>query len=65
MTYLIGSVTNMKLYKKEFVTWKNSIDILPSLIIRWNEVIYIHKSFSIEFHWIIFHARLLWLKEGE
>lgn len=53
----------MKLYKKDFTTWKNSIDILPSLIVTWNEPIYIHKSFSIEFHWIIFHARLLWLEE--
>ena len=52
----------MRLYKKEFATWKNSIDILPSLLVRWNEPVYIHKSFSIEFHWIIFHARLLWLR---
>ena len=54
----------MKPYRKQFVIWKNSIDILPSLIIRWNEPEYIHKTFSIEFHWLIFHTRLLWLQEG-
>ena len=57
-------VRRMKLYRKNFVIWKNSIDILPSLTIRWNDPEYILKTFSIEFHWIVFHARFLWLKES-
>ena len=55
----------MKLYKHEAVTWKNQIFIIPTIALGINTPIYIERNFSIEFHWLIFNARLLWIEEDK
>ena len=55
----------MKLFRKNFEVWKDDIYILPTIEIRINNMMYEEKNFSIMFHWIVFHARLLWLKGRE
>lgn len=52
----------MKLFRKDFVMWKNEIYILPSIEIRINNMEYTEKNCSICFHWMVFHARLLFLE---
>lgn len=49
----------MKLVRKDFGIWKNDIFILPTFRVYINNMLYSYKNFSIEFHWIVFHARLL------
>lgn len=53
----------MKLYKKQFNIFKNYISIVPTIILRPNEPYYLDYNFAIEFHWLVFHARLLWIEE--
>lgn len=52
----------MKLYKKQFKIIKDYISIVPTIVLS-NEPYFLERSFAIEFHWLVFHARLLWLKE--
>lgn len=42
---------------------ENVIYLLPTSMITVNNPIYINKNFSIEFHFLIFHARFLFIKE--
>jgi len=53
----------MKVTRKDFVIWKNDIYIIPTFRMVINDHIYTNRNFSIEFHWIVFHARLLWVEE--
>lgn len=55
----------MKLTRKYFCIWKNDIYIIPTFRIFINDQIYQNRNFSIEFHWLVFHARLLWMAESE
>lgn len=49
----------MKLTRKDFCIYKNDIYIIPTFRLFINNQIYISRNFSIEFHWLVFHARLL------
>lgn len=53
----------MKLYKKQFNISKDYIFILPTITLNLNEPYYLDRNFAIEFHWLVFHARLLWLEK--
>lgn len=53
----------MKLYKKQFNIYKDYIFIFPTITLSLNEPYYLDRNFAIEFHWLVFHARLLWLEE--
>ena len=55
----------MKLKRKDFEIWKNDIYIIPTFRMFINNMIYTNRNFSIEFHWLVFHARLLWVEESE
>lgn len=56
----------MKLTRKDFCIFKNDICIIPTFRIFINNQIYISRNFSIEFHWLVFHTRLLFeQKESE
>ncbi len=55
----------MKLKRKDFEIWKNDIYIIPTFRMFINNMIYTNRNFSIEFHWLVFHARLLWVAESE
>ena len=55
----------MELHKINRMIDKREIYILPAIIIRLNDPFYYEKNTSLEFHWLIFHARLLWLDRKE
>ena len=52
-----------KLYRKDFQIYKNDIYILPSIRLFIDNHMYIDKNFSVEFHFIVFHIRLLFMNE--
>ena len=52
----------MKLYRKDFRIFKDLVYIFPTIILAFNEQIYTERNFAIEFRWLVFHARLLWLE---
>lgn len=53
----------MRLYKKEFKIIKDYISIVPTIVLKPNEPYFLDRYFEIEFHWLVFHARMLWKKE--
>ena len=53
-----------KLYAKQFEINKNDIWFLPTIRTVINNLIFREKNFSIEFHFLVFHSRLLFLKKG-
>ena len=52
-----------KLDRKDFQIYKNDIYILPTFRLYLDNHMYVDKNFSIEFHFIVFHSRLLFMKE--
>ncbi len=55
----------MKLYRKDFRIFKDLFYIFPTIVLSFNELIYSERNFSIQFRWLVFHARLLWIQESE
>ena len=53
-----------KLVRKDFNIWKNEIFFLPTVTTVINDMFYAEENFSIEFHFLVFHARLIFLKKG-
>ena len=49
----------MKLIRKDFYVWKKDIYIIPTFRIFIDNLMYQNHNFSIEFHWLVFHVRLL------
>ncbi len=49
--------------QKDFQICKNDIYILPAIRLFIDNYIYVDKNFSLEFHFMVFHARLLFMKE--
>lgn len=52
-----------RLERKDFQTWKSNIYLLPTINISIDDMMYINRNFSIEFHWLVFHGRLLFMKQ--
>lgn len=55
----------MRLYRKDFKIFKDYVFLLPSIILAFNDRIYTKRNFAIEFRWLVFHARLLWLEGSD
>lgn len=55
----------MKLYRKDFKIYKDYISLLPAIFLSFNDPFYTEDNFSIQFRFLVFHARLLWLAESE
>ena len=53
-----------KLFKKNFEIWKNQMYLLPTIVIITDEMVFTRKNFSIQFHWLIWHGRLVWLEDA-
>lgn len=51
-----------KLFRKDFEIYKNDIHWLPTIRTVVNDMMYIKKNFSIEFHFLMLHIRLLFIK---
>lgn len=54
-----------KLKSKDFVMYKNEVHLLPTIRIFIDNMIYAEKNISIEFHFLILHSRLLFMKAGD
>lgn len=54
-----------KLKRKDFAIYKNEVHLLPTIRIFIDNMIYAEKSISIEFHFMILHSRLLFIKESD
>lgn len=52
-----------RLFRKDFETYKNDIHWLPTIRTVINDRIYTEKNFSIEFHFLVFHTRLLFMRK--
>ena len=59
----IGGFMKYKLARKVFQIYKNDIYILPTFRLYLDNHMYVDKNFSIEFHFIVFHIRLLFMNE--
>ena len=60
----------MSLYKVNCEIWRNNIYLLPTIQIITRSAVYAVygpkcKSLAIEFHWLVFNARLLFLEREE
>ena len=54
----------MKLIRKQAEIYKSWICIFPSIEIKINEGAMRGKHFEISFHWLVFHARLVYAEVG-
>lgn len=55
----------MTLKKKQFRIVKDWLFIIPTIQIDLNSPQYKAKNFTLGFHFLVFHARLVWMKEKE
>ena len=55
----------MKLYRKDFNVFRDLITIIPTIEIQIDQMQYTRHNVQIAFHWLVFHARLLFMEEGE
>lgn len=52
-----------KLYRKDFEMWLDRITFLPTIELLIDSPQYDAKNFSIVFHFLVWHGRLLFFKE--
>lgn len=52
----------MTFYRKDFQIYRDWITIIPTIQIHINNAIYIHRNIAIEFSWLVFHARFMWME---
>lgn len=55
----------MKFYRKDFQIYRDWITIIPTIDIQINNMCYVNPNVSIQFHWLVFHARLMWMESEE
>ena len=58
-----GMNMKYKLYRRDFEIWKKDIMLFPTIRIFIDNHCYVDENFSIEFHFLCIHARLLFMKE--
>ena len=51
-----------KLERKDFGIYKDDIYILPTIRLLIDNMLYLDKNFAIEFHFLVFHSRLLFME---
>ncbi len=50
-------------FKSSFAVWKDNIYLIPTVQIKVNEKVYMTRNLAVEFHFAVFHARLMWMWE--
>ena len=60
-----GILVMYRLERKDFCIFKNEIVIIPTIRIFIDNMVYKEKNFSIEFHFLIIHSRLLFIKQDQ
>lgn len=53
----------MKFERKDFIIDAGNLYLLPSINIVFNAAELREKNFSIVFNWLMFHARIRWIKK--
>ena len=54
----------MKFDRFKFLSAWDWIYILPTIEVHWDEQIYLYSNFSIEIHWLGWHAQWRWFEKG-
>lgn len=57
--------TRMEFKQFDFRYFKNTVHLLPTIRLDFDNVIYRDKNFAIEIHFLFWHWRWLWLKTNE
>ena len=52
-----------ELYRKDFKIYRDDIHLLPTIRIAINNPMYVQNNFSVEFYFLTFHSRLLFMQE--
>lgn len=52
-----------RLDKIDFKVYKHNIYLLPTINIYLDNMVYMNNNFLIEFHFLVFHGRLLFMKD--
>lgn len=60
-----GRLVMYRLERKGFCISKNQIAVIPTIWIAIDNMEYKEKNFSIEFHFLIIHTGLLFIKQGQ
>lgn len=55
----------MKFYRKDFFVDCRTITLIPTIMITFNNLMYIRDNIDVRFHWLCFNARIMWMKEEE
>lgn len=55
----------MKFKRFQCMFWWNRIYLLPTIVIDFDDASYGCRTFSIEFHFLLWHLRLFWMDEVE
>lgn len=54
-------MSRFKFYNKQFKIMKDDIYLLPTIRININNRVWWYDNFSIEFHFLVFHARIVFM----
>ena len=52
-----------KLFKKNFEKRKETIYLLPTIVIVKDDMLFLCKNITVYFHWLIWHGRLVWIED--
>lgn len=52
-----------KLFRKNFEAQKDTIYLLPTIVIVKDDMSFLYKTISVYCHWMIWHGRLVWIED--
>lgn len=55
----------MKFERFECMFWRDMVFLLPTIIIVTDNLMYYCKNFAIEFHFLFWHLRWLWMERED
>lgn len=55
----------MKFKRFQCMFWRNTIYLLPTIVINDHDYMYYGRNFTIEFHFLFWHMRWLWLESED
>lgn len=58
-------MSDYKFYRKDFFISRNYIHLLPTIVIQTNNLMWVEENIAIQFHWLCFNGRLMWMKGTE
>ncbi len=55
-------MSDYKFYRKDFFISRNTITLIPTIIININNLMYVEENIDVQFHWLCFNGRLMWMR---